>query len=74
MRIAQGLVQPDDVAIYFLSRSDEGATVLRRTEVTGDGNFEWPAEFYATDLKDNIDFIRASIGRRASSPEMEVAK
>lgn len=72
LRIAQGLVQPDDVAIYFLSRSGEGATELSRTKVEGDGNFDWPAEFYATDLRDNIEFIKASLDRRAASPAMEV--
>jgi predicted ATPase len=63
LRVAEGKVRPADVAIYFLSKSREGSTVLDKKEMSIDGDFQWPEEFYATDLQDNIDFLMVKSAR-----------
>jgi predicted ATPase len=64
LRVAQGKVRPQDVAIYFLSKSEQSdTTVLGKKDISSDGLFDWPEEFYATDLQDDLDLLRAQSAR-----------
>ncbi|HCC28353.1 MAG TPA: hypothetical protein DEP97_14410, partial [Erythrobacter sp.] len=65
-RIAEGSVQPTDVAIYFFEKSSEEGnlcTQIKRVDISSSGDIDWPSDFYATDLEDTKAFMKASAVR-----------
>jgi predicted ATPase len=56
-RLAEKAVTPDDVAIYFVFHdAEKGAAGLEEIDIPASGDFEWPKEFYASDLADTMAF------------------
>lgn len=53
---------PEEVAIYYFERknSDKGKDYIsvRRLEINETGAFDWPGDFYATEMEDNLAFLR----------------
>ena len=59
-RIAEGQISNKDVAIYFIhgkNKTNKTAT-LQRIEITEKGAFDWPKEFYSTDLEDTREYLK----------------
>src|SRR5207253_8349431 len=58
-RIAEGeSISAEDVAIYFVHASDDKQSPkLEHINVQERGDFKWPAEFYAGDLEDTMEFL-----------------
>lgn len=60
-RIAEGKIASDDVAIYFIEppKDRNSSATIQEKEVSPDGSFEWPQDFYADELqKDTTEFIK----------------
>lgn len=63
-RIAEGVISPDDVAIYFIEpRSDKGLkeAIIRKSLIESDGTIEWPSDFYMTGYEDEMAFFKKKI-------------
>ncbi|MDR4950816.1 AAA family ATPase [Chryseobacterium sp. ES2] len=62
-RIAEGKINNNDVAIYFIQGSKKKTTSARiqKLEVSSRGSFDWPIEFYSTDLEDTTEFLKHQI-------------
>ncbi|MBS4027167.1 MAG: DUF3696 domain-containing protein [Ignavibacteriales bacterium] len=46
--VAQGKMQPEDIAIYYVDKNDEGNSFVKKMELDGRGYFteEWPEGFF----------------------------
>lgn len=49
-----------DVAIYFIRnrKSSKGNSTIERIEISETGSFEWPIEFYSTDIEDTSEYLK----------------
>ncbi|MFC2095083.1 AAA family ATPase [Candidatus Bipolaricaulota bacterium] len=57
-RLSAKEIAPADVAIYYVHPSEsQSGTKLEEIEVPTNGDFQWPREFYVTDLEDTIEFL-----------------
>jgi|SaaInlStandDraft_1057018.scaffolds.fasta_scaffold12753_1 predicted ATPase len=59
-RIAEKEISNNDVAIYFIhgkNKINHSATI-ERLEITETGAFNWPKEFYSTDLEDTKEYLK----------------
>jgi predicted ATPase len=62
-RIAEGVLDPDSVAIYFVEHS-HGAANARRIEVDADGNLDyWPAGVFSEDYEETRELAAAQQAR-----------
>lgn len=60
-RISEGKISAEDVAIYFITppKDNNSSSEIQEKEISEDGNFEWPQDFYADELKkDTTEFIK----------------
>jgi predicted ATPase len=60
-RISEGEISSQDVAIYFISppKDTNSSAEIQEKEISEDGTFEWPQDFYEGELKnDTTEFIR----------------
>jgi Uncharacterized conserved protein len=60
-RISEGKISANDVAIYFIVPPNDANTSaeIQEKKVSEDGAFEWPEDFYASELKkDTTEFIK----------------
>jgi predicted ATPase len=60
-RISEGKISANDVAIYFVEpqKNDNISAKIKEIEISEDGTFDWPHDFYEGELKeDNINFIK----------------
>lgn len=55
-------IKPESVAIYYFERKntekEKGSISVRNIEISATGNFDWPGDFYKTEMEDNIAFLR----------------
>ncbi len=53
---------PEEVAIYYFERKDynqrKDYISVRRLEINETGAFDWPGDFYKTEMEDNLAFLR----------------
>lgn len=59
-RIAEGKIRNEDVAIYFIhSRQRKSSSAkVEKLHISEKGSFDWPKEFYSTDLEDTTEFLK----------------
>ncbi|SBV92866.1 putative AAA domain protein [uncultured Dysgonomonas sp.] len=59
-RIAEGKISNEDVAIYFIhSRQKKSSSAkVERLAISNTGAFDWPKEFYSTDLEDTTEYLK----------------
>jgi predicted ATPase len=63
-RIAEEKLRPDDVAMYFATRTDKGS-IIERLEVDEYGDvLNWPPDFFGNELEDVAVQAEAGIQRR----------
>ncbi|WP_343608714.1 AAA family ATPase [Chryseobacterium oranimense] len=62
-RIAEGKINSEDVAIYFIqgSKKKSLSAKIQKLEINEKGAFDWPMEFYSTDLEDTTEFLKHQI-------------
>lgn len=62
-RIAEGKISNNDVAIYFIQGSKKKTISARiqKLDISNRGSFDWPIEFYSTDLEDTTEFLKHQI-------------
>jgi predicted ATPase len=66
-RIADGKISAQDVAIYFIEppKNKDGSAEIQEKEVSPDGSFEWPQDFYEGEIKkDNANYIKQLFFRK----------
>jgi hypothetical protein len=66
-RISEGKISAEEVAIYFIvpPKDVNSSAELQEKEISEDGSFEWPQDFYAEELiKDTTEFIKQSIRKK----------
>lgn len=60
-RIAEGIIRPEDVAIYFIKSRDEenlDSALIEMSDICDDGTIEWPRDFYITEWEDELAFFK----------------
>jgi predicted ATPase len=58
-RVAEGIIAPEDVAIYYVSRGQEGS-VANRLTLTKEGEIpDWPAGFFEAEMEDIYERVLA---------------
>jgi predicted ATPase len=60
-RISEGKISAQDVAIYFIAppKDTNSSAEIQEKEISEDGAFEWPKDFYEGELKnDTTEFIK----------------
>jgi predicted ATPase len=59
-RIAEGELDHKDIAIYFIEgRAKKNISAkIKKLEISEKGAFDWPQEFYTTDLEDTAEFLK----------------
>ncbi len=59
-RISEGIINSDDVGLYYIESQDNGeGAVIRRIEISDKGGFDWPKDFYSGDLAADVtEFLR----------------
>lgn len=66
-RISEGKIHAQDVAIYFVvpPKDKNSSAEIQEKEVSEDGAFEWPQDFYAEELKkDTTEFIKQLFSKK----------
>jgi len=58
-RISEGKLDSNDVAIYFIEPRlrENGSAMINNIEISKNGSFDWPKDFYETELEDNLAFL-----------------
>lgn len=60
-RVADGTLDPNDIAIYFISREDISSEV-KKLSISKKGEFDyWPEGFFQDDYEDTIEILKASL-------------
>ncbi|WP_417609993.1 AAA family ATPase [Owenweeksia hongkongensis] len=59
-RMAEGKIDPNDVAIYFIHSRDKENKLprLKEIKISETGSFDWPSDFYIDDLQDTMAFLK----------------
>ena len=58
-RISEGIISPENVAIYLISQPNKDGGIIEKLEIKDKGFFEWPHDFYGGELtKDITEFIK----------------
>ncbi len=59
-RISEGKLDSKDIAIYFIDprENSNDSAKIREIEIPKNGSFEWPKDYYETELEDNIQFLK----------------
>jgi predicted ATPase len=59
-RMAEGTLNPDDVAIYLIDPEEhKHSATIKELEIESKGAFEWPKDFYSDELlKDTVQFLK----------------
>lgn len=63
-RMAEGLISPRHVAIYFIkprNKDNPDSAKIEMAHVSRDGSVEWPEDFYMTEMEDELAFFKAKI-------------
>ncbi|MDJ0839051.1 MAG: DUF3696 domain-containing protein [Acidobacteriota bacterium] len=65
-RIAEGVIDPDQVALYWVDDEDEDSSRIKKLEIQADGVVEnWPEEVFAEDYEE-ARAIRRAVQQRTS--------
>ena len=58
-RIAEGKISSEDVAIYSFELNNEiNEATISPLNISKKGSFDWPKDFYSTDMDDTIEFLK----------------
>ena len=60
-RISEGKVSSKDIAIYFIEPRDKDnkdSAVIKNVEISKDGSFDWPKDFYMTEFEDDMAYYK----------------
>ncbi len=59
-RISENKISANDVGLYFIHSKSESENYARieEIEISNSGDFTWPKDFYAEELKDTIEFLK----------------
>lgn len=63
-RMAEGSIDPNQVAIYFVkprSVDNPDSALLEQANIEKDGTIVWPEEFYITELEDELAFFNLKV-------------
>ena len=63
-RIAEGVISPKHVAIYFVNprnKEHPDTAEIQLAPISKDGTIEWPEDFYMTELEDEMAFFKAKM-------------
>jgi predicted ATPase len=66
-RMSEGKISAQDVAIYFIAppKDKNGSSEIQEKEISEDGAFEWPQDFYEGELKNDKNlFIKQLFNNR----------
>ena len=62
--MAEGLISPRHVAIYFVkprNKDNPDSAKIEMAHISRDGSVEWPEDFYMTEMEDELAFFKAKI-------------
>jgi len=60
-RVADGTLDPKDIAIYFISK-DENSSRVKNLAISKRGEFDyWPEGFFQDDYADTVEILKASL-------------
>lgn len=69
-RVAEGALQPEDVAIYFVTQGGDGTAHLEPLKVNVFGDIEnWPDDFFGDDMEDITKRALAAATKRKESSQ-----
>ena len=60
-RISEGKLSSKDIAIYFIEprdRDNKDSALIKKIEISKDGSFEWPKDFYITEFEDDMTYFQ----------------
>ena len=58
--VANGTITPDNVALHWFERNDEGITKVKKADLDEHGRFgDWPADFDNVEMKASSDYLDA---------------
>ena len=60
-RISEGKLSSKDIAIYFIEPRDKDnkdSALIKNIEISKDGSFEWPKDFYITEFEDYMTYFQ----------------
>ena len=60
-RISEGKLSSKDIAIYFIEPRDKDnkdSALIKNIEISKDGSFEWPKDFYMTEFEDDMTYFQ----------------
>ena len=60
-RISEGKLSSKDIAIYFIEPRDKDnkdSALIKNIEISKDGSFEWPKDFYITEFEDDKTYFQ----------------
>lgn len=61
--VAKGRLAPEDLALHWFERDEEGATLVKTRQIDSDGTYgDWPIDFADVELDVESEFIRAAMG------------
>jgi len=65
--VAEGKIKPDDVALNWFERKEDGSVTVTQAEVQEDGSYgEWPVDFFDVSQKAYLEYLRAVLGASAA--------
>jgi predicted ATPase len=65
-RMAEGLISPKHVAIYFVkprNKENPETAEINLAPISKDGTIEWPRDFYITEIEDEMAFFKSKISK-----------
>lgn len=65
-RMAEGIISPSHVAIYFVkprNAENPDSAQLEMATINKDGTIEWPRDFYITELEDELAFFKLKVAK-----------
>lgn len=61
-RIAEGLINAEEIGLYFIERSEnDKASTITPIEIEEKGAFIWPANFFIDDYEDTMAFLKEQV-------------
>jgi hypothetical protein len=66
--VAKGTITPENVALHWFSRNEDGVTEVTTAELDEQGRFgDWPADFDSVEMKASNDYLDAMEGKLMAS-------
>jgi hypothetical protein len=66
--VAKGTITPENVALHWFSRNEDGVTEVTTAELDEQGRFgDWPADFDRVEMKASNDYLDAMEGKLMAS-------